>query len=40
MDPPESLKAEVIAMEGGLDHPLVGFGEACVEDVDDGTVLE
>jgi hypothetical protein len=40
VDPPESLKAEAIAMEGGLDHPLNDFAAACIEDVDDDNVLE
>src|ERR1035438_2776086 len=40
VDPPESLKAAAIGMEGGLDHPLDDFGTACVADVDDGNVLE
>ena len=40
MDPPESLKAAAIGMEGGLDHPLDDFGTACVAAVDDDNVLE
>jgi hypothetical protein len=40
VDPPESLKAAAIGMEGGLDHPLDDFGTACVAAVDDDNVLE
>ena len=39
MDPPESLKAAAIGMEGGLDHPLDDFGAACVADVDGDNIL-